>query len=248
MQTFNDFTTFTKETSTLKNSVFWINYSWLGTNAVVFGTIIAGKSYVMHIFSNSNNLAVPWCQSGSLPIRIANTNTGTTASSKTISVTCCAVFNVGSTIAPRKVGVVSTGATEITLTTAEKVVAGFRLRPDRKYIGAKGSDYEIMPASGTAFGWYKIIFRPTLTGATWTNYSEATQILTSTPTYTGGQIIAEGYFSLAAAGRVAQRIATNIDNILGYSINQTPDSLIIVMRTTTGNGTVFFSGAWEEYI
>lgn len=37
-----------------------------------------------------------------------------------------------------------------------------------------------------------------------------------------------------------------IDAMLGYSIAGVPDSLIIVIRTDAGNGSVYFAGTWKE--
>lgn len=229
-----------------KQNLFSIAYSWLGTNVIIYTVTISGTKYPFHVENVGNVLTTAWCQSGQLPMRFENTNTGTTASNTTFKVGCSAVFTFGSSKGYAEYQSVSSVVTPITLTTAEKVCAGIRLRSGLKYVSIEPSDYQIMPQSGNAFAYYKVIFRPTLTGATWANQGEISEILTNNPTYTGGQIIQEGYLNLAAAGRLAVNIPSTLETTLGYSIAGVPDSLIIVIRTDTGNGAVYFAGSWKE--
>lgn len=231
-----------------KHNLFSISYSWLGTNAIIYTVTIGGVKYPFHVETVGNTLSTAWCQSGQLPLYFENTNTGTTASSTTFKVGCSSVFTFGSSKGFREYQSVSSGVTAITLTSAEKVCAGIRLRPGLKYVTLEPADYSILPVSGTGNAYYKVIFRPTLTGATWANQGEISQILTNNPTYTNGTIIQEGYVNLASAGRIAVMIPATLDTALGYSINGTPDSLIIVIRTDTGNGSIYFAGAWKEIL
>lgn len=231
-----------------KENLFYVQYSWLGSNIIEFGIIYGKNLITLHTFYSSNNLSVPWCQSGSLPVRFENTNIAITSSSTTLSPICCAIYTLGSAREVRSYRSVSSGVTAVAINTTEKVITGIRPRPDKKYIGLQPDFYHALPVSGTNNAYYKLIFRPTLVGATWSNLSDATQVLTNNPTYTGGIILSEGFFSLAAANRIIQEINPNITSILGYSINNTPDSLILVVRTDTGTGSIYFSNTIKEII
>jgi len=229
-----------------KQNLFSILYSWLGTNAIVYSVAIGGIKNIFHIETVGNVIDTAWCQSGQLPLRFVNENTGITGSSTTFKVGCSSVFSYGSSKGFSTYQSVSTGTTAVNISATDTVIAGIRLRPNIKYVSIQPADYQILPTSGTAFGYYKIIFRPTLVGATWADYGNIGQVLTNTPTFTGGIVIQEGYFNLSTTGRVLTSFPATLETILGYSIANVPDSLIIVMRTTTGNGSVLFSGTYKE--
>jgi hypothetical protein len=234
---------------TSKQNLFFITYSWLGTNIVRFGVVVDGQIIIAHQYNTANTITVPWCQSGSLPFYYRNFNSGTTASNTIMQITCGAALTLGSSERLRQFTTVSTATTPVNLTTAESVIAGVRLRTDNRYIGALPINYQILPVSGNANAYYKVILRPTLTGATWTNKSDFLDALTGTPpTYTGGIIVDEGFVNLTTAGRIAQNFVPNLDTILGYNIAGTPDALIIVMQTTSGTGSVLFAGTIGEIV
>lgn len=231
-----------------KQNLFFIQYSWLGTNIVQFGVLINGKQIFMHQHNTANESTTPWCQSGFLPIHFKNSNTSATESSTTFSITCSSVFSIGASDKLREFTTVSTGITPIAINTTDKVCAGIRLRTDKRYIGAVPISYQILPVSGAESMWYRVIIRSTLTGATWANISDYTQGLTNTPTFSGGYVIDEGYCSLGSQGRIITTFIPNLENYLGYSINGTPDSLIIVAKTIGGSGSFLFTGTIGEVV
>lgn len=231
-----------------KEQVFFIEFSWLGANIIDFGVIINGKKIIMHRLSTSNSLVAPWSQSGQLPIRAYIKNLATTATPTTLSISCVGVFSNGASNDLRQVRTISSGTTALTVNVTEKVVAGIRLKPALRNIGAEPVSYDILPLTGTGTLYYKIIWRPVLTGDTWLDYSESAQILTNNPTYTGGIIMDQGHISLASTSRARISIQALSDVILGYSIANIPDSLIIVAQTDTGTGSFHFDGAFREIV
>lgn len=234
-----------------KHQLFKIQFSWLGTNVIQFRYLIGGKQIIIHTINVANEISTPWSQSGSYPLHVQNKNTGIAPSPTTLSISCTAVYTAGSSKEISTYGAVSTGVNPASIGVQPSVVAGIRLRPDRRYIGLNAESYDLLPISGAGVAFYRIILRPTLNNATWTNFSEASQILTSTnTTYVEGtgQVIQVGYANLAVQGRNAVEIPARINATLGYSINQVPDSIVIVAQTTTGNGTLYFAGSWREVI
>lgn len=231
-----------------KQNLFVITFSWLGTNIIQMRFAYRGQQVIAHTFYAGNNEVSAWSQSGTLPIRFQNTNTAITTSSTIMKVCCSAVFTVGSSKEISTYGSVSTGTGTTTINTTASVIAGIRLRPDVKYVGINPESYDILPVTGAGVAYYRVILRPTLVGATWSNYSDIAQVLSNTPTYVAGTgfVIQEGYANLAVQGRNAVEIPAKINSTLGYSLNNTPDSLIIVAQTTIGTGSLHFAGSFRE--
>ena len=228
--------------------LFGIEFSWLGTNIIDFFVVINGRKIILHRMSNSNLLTTPWSQSGQLPIRGFIQNTGITSSASQVSITCCAIFSNGSSNDVKQIRAISSANTALTVSTTEKVIAGIRLKPGLRNIGAEPITYDLLPLTGTGILYYKVVWRPTLVGATWADYSEAVQTLTNNPTYSGGIIMDQGHATLQVSGRTRINIQALSDCILGYSINNTPDSLVIVAVTDTGSGSLHFDGTFREIV
>lgn len=234
-----------------KQQLFYIEFSWLGTNTVEFGAFINTQKILMHVINNANVIATAWCQSGQLPLRVENTNTGTPASSTTINQGCMAVFSNGSETSYRMIRSIASAGAGFSLTATETVYAGIRLNPNLRNIGCQALSYQLLPytaGNNTRYIYYKVILRATLTGDTWANVTNVIQGLTSTPTYTGGIIIDQGYLSALSAARVTQNIQSSTDAILGYSISNVPDTLILTLQLNTGaNGcSLQFTGNFRE--
>lgn len=231
---------------TTKQNLYWIEFSWLGTNVVEFGCVIDKKKIVMHRFNFANIQSTAYSKTALLPFRFEIENTGATASSQTMSPSCFAVFSSGSLEDERISRTVSTGVTPINLTTTETVVAGIRINPNVKNLSVKPESYKILPISGATYMYYRILLRPTLTGATW---SAGTTIdtLTNNPTFSGGILIDEGHVSLTNKATEASRLSISGDLFLGNAIDLTTDSLVITMRTDSLTGSVYFSGLYSEW-
>ena len=121
------------------------------------------------------------------------------------------------------------------------------MKPNLRNIGVEPVNYSILSVSGGVM-YYKMILRPTLVGATWSDYSEGIQTLTNNPTYTGGIVLDEGQIALSATNRTKNTLEVLSDAILGYSINNDPDSLIFVARTDSGAGSFYFSMNYREIV
>jgi hypothetical protein len=229
-----------------KQNLYVIDFSWFGTNIIRFSVVINGKLIPFHIINSANTLSVPWSQTGQLPMRLENTNTGTAPSSATLSGTCFGVFSSGSTTGESRVSSLSSGLTALNVNTTESVLAGIRLRPDRRNISAQAIEYDFVPATGNSFFYYRVLLRPTLTGANWSNLNDLIQQLDSVGTFAGGIVIEQGHLNLQAAGRLRFSVPVKTDAYLGYSIANVPDALVIVGRTTSGSGSTYFNGYFRE--
>ncbi len=79
-----------------KINVYWIDYQWLGAGRVRFGIFgPEGERIVAHEFRNAGAFALPYMRTGTLPLRVENTNTGVTGSSSEIRAVCLAAYTEG---------------------------------------------------------------------------------------------------------------------------------------------------------
>jgi len=76
-----------------KYNIYWIDYQWLGSGRVRFGTYSpSGEKIQVHTFYNSNNKTVPFMNNGSQPFRIEQLNTSTTSSSSELKMVCATIL------------------------------------------------------------------------------------------------------------------------------------------------------------
>lgn len=236
-----------------KQQLFYIEFSWLGTNTLEFGVFINTKKILAHIINNANVISSAWCQSGQLPLRVENFNIGTASRAVTLEQGCSAVFSNGSVTQYQQIrSIASTIANPITITSTETVIAGIRLEPNLRNNGCQAISYQFLPYSvsnnnAVFFFSYRVILRPTLVGATWSNVTDSIEALTNTPSsYSGGIVLDQGFVSTITTGRININLPSLTDAILGYSINNIPDSLIIVASTNAGTATIQFAGFFRD--
>lgn len=229
-----------------KQNLFYIDFSWLGTNIIRFCVVINGQIIILHQMNNANVIAEPWSQTGQLPLRSQIFNSGTSASSTDLVVTCVAVFTSGSAKKESRIRGITSGTTAVNVNTTESIIGGIRLKPNLTNVSLQAVEYDFLPASGNSFLFYKVIYRPILTGATWVDQFDLAQSLSNIPSFSGGTVIETGHLNLATAGRLPFGNIVKNDLFLGYSINNEPDALIIVGRTNSGSGSVYFNGYFSE--
>ena len=72
-----------------KANIFWIDLQWLGAGRVRAGVILSdGSTQVAHIFENANIANLPYMRTGTLPLRVEQINTGTSASTSELNWAC----------------------------------------------------------------------------------------------------------------------------------------------------------------
>lgn len=231
-----------------KEQLFFIDYTWLGAGIIRWGIFIGEEPIIIHIEEHSNTLGTPWSRSAELPIRCEIENLTAQASGSDFYQGCSTIKSMGGNLPEGEARVVSTGVNAISVSTTPKVCAGIRLNSTAvRGAGIKPLDFSIIPASGNNIIYYQVILRATLTGATWAANTDIADVLTNNPTYTGGVVLDAGYIDLT--GNVGESGTQNVinDRLLGYSIAGVGDSLILVVQTVSGNGSVLFTGKWQEF-
>ena len=232
-----------------------IDFVWdLGVIRYYIG--IDGQYYLVHVDTTSG-LEAPFMFSGMAPVRSEMEATGTISGTYSSYTTSAVVASEGNEVTLGRVRTVDTGTTAVSVDTTEKVIAGIKLQ-DAKITGSiKALGFNIQPESGSSNVYYKVIYNPTLTGATWSNLTGLAQGLTNNPTYSGGSVLSSGYLDLGSTGgggggggsKVGSGTfdEVNSDVFLGSDISGNPDALILVVRTISGSGSILFSGNYREF-
>jgi len=232
-----------------KHQLFVIEYGWQGIAAVKFGFYVNGKITFCHQFDSSNTLAVPYMKTANLPMRIENTNTGATVSTKTVNVTCIAVKHFGenddSEGVPRTfvLPAIRTAAAMPTFTP----IISIRLSA----AGITGI-VELLKApiygqTADDVAW-KVILNPTLTGATFATTSGLVQIDNAATALTGGTDITSGFVKQGTdSGLESFENFKYINTLFGATQAGVADIITIAASSRTTTADVWGAITWREF-
>ena len=131
-------------------------------------------------------------------------------------------------------------------------MAGIRLNTNH-YLGAiKPVSFTLFPASGNSYAAFRIVYNPTITGATWAAASEGIADVLSnagTPTISGGSVLYSGFLSTSNKNQTtfvfAQELLTDV--ALGHDLNGNADALVMEVTSSSGNFDLLFSGQYQEF-
>lgn len=228
-----------------KYNLFYIQFAWLGGNAVEFGIFDGGKRKPFHRFAFANQSTTSYSQSGHLPINVNIENTSAQGSQPQIDLNCMAVFNNGRQNNFGEVISVDTGATEVTVNTTTVVLASIRMQANKNRASIKPVGFDLLSPSGNSTIYYQVVIGGTFTGDVWSPInSSIAEGLSSYTTFTGGQVIQSGYVQ-AGGNREIQEILSDL--YLGRFINGSSQPLSLLVRTISSNAKLLFSGRFREY-
>ena len=221
-----------------KTQIFWQDFEWLGGGSVRCGFVINGQAIICHTFKNANNLTSVYMTTAILPIRYEIENLGAIASAAKLK-------RISSTVASeggyeRKVALNTSArmtAQNNSISTSFKPLVSIRLASGRTGAVVLPDGYSVL-GSGTN-GEFEIVLvrNPTLTGASWVASSSANvDYDISATSYTGGDIIRNGYTSSGAqvSGSVDSITDYNWDLQIGATISGTSDVYTLAIRTLSG--------------
>lgn len=130
------------------------------------------------------------------------------------------------------------------LNTSYKPVLSLRLKPQYKTYLFIPSSVQTVTSSGTSIH-YKVLYNPTLTGASWQNTDSYVQVDLSASAFSGGYPIDTGFLTTTARSSF-QAIPPSLIAFQS-DINGTPDILTIVARAVTGtNKDIQVAIIWKE--
>lgn len=228
-------------------NLFYISFSWLGTNQVEFGFVANGKLWPLHVFNYSNSQATSYSQSGTLPICCCMTNNAALGAAPTFEINCVDVSYEGIKDVYGQVYDVNTGPNEITVATTETVVAAIRMQSTKNSGSLRPVEFDLISTSGNSTIYYEIQVGTIIGGTpTWTAIpgSIAEGLDATTTTFTDGNLIQSGYLRASSDSR---KVTISSDVYAGKLIDGTSEVLAIIARTVASNSKLLFSGRYQEY-
>ena len=160
----------------LKDNIWWIDYQYLGSGAVRFGTWIDGKQITCHTIGGYNTHDRPYLKSPNFSFGADQENLGITGSSSELHLFCCSITGSGYKEYPstptsysHERTLTSTSFTPLFSIRASELLDGidnrYRLQPSSFVIVSDNEVIEIKAEQS-----------PTLTGATWAESRRSMEI------------------------------------------------------------------------
>lgn len=232
-----------------KQTVYMIDFGWLGSHAVRFYIDIEGEIILVHVAQFANLLDYPYMRTPVLPVMAEIENTGTTASNSDMYITCVSVESEGGFSEHGKIRDFNIGTSAIAINTTEKIIAGLRIDPNSNNSSIDILSFMLLPYSGNDAAFYRIIYNPAIVGATWADADDGiAEKLTGYTSYSGGSVLKSGYFPTDNKAKIVSAIDNQIasDTHMGFAIDGTPDAMILTCRTIAGSASVFMSCQYRE--
>ena len=238
-----------------KAQILFMDLEWLGVGTVRIGFVIDGNFYVCHKFQHANIIASTYITTASLPLRYEITNTAATASSSRLKQICSTVMSEGGyqlNGLQQAVGTPVTTARTLTVAGTFYPIVSIRLKtsPNRLDAIVICTAISIIATSTGSFNW-QVIASGTTSAGTWVDAPGGSSVqynLTGT-SFTGGRILASGFFSVSNQGSTQVDILKEAlfkTQLERNGLTGTPFELTIVIASNGGGDTVLASMDWEE--
>jgi hypothetical protein len=236
-----------------KAQILFMDLEWLGVGTVRIGFIIGGNYYVCHKFHHANIIATTYITTASLPLRYEITNTGATTGASTLKQICSTVLSEGGYElrgAQQAVGTPINTARTLTTANTYYPIVSIRLKSTRLDGIAVATALSVIGNTSGNFNW-QVIAGGTTTAGSWISAGTNSSVeynLTGT-SFTGGRIIASGYFTATASTSVSVdilRAALLSTQLERDGLTNTPYEFTLVLAAGTNNESAFGSMDWEE--
>jgi hypothetical protein len=237
-----------------KAQILFLDIEWLGLGTVRMGFVINGNFYVCHKFHHANLITSTYITTASLPLRYEITNTvAPTGSASTLKQICSTVISEGGYElrgAQQAVGTPITSPKTLPTAGTFYPIVSIRLKSTRLDGIAVATALSAIGNTAANFNW-QVVTSGTTTGGTWVSAGASSSVeynITGT-SFTGGRIIASGYFTATASTSVSVdilRAALLSTQLERNGLTSTPFEFTLVLAAGTNNETVFGSMDWEE--
>jgi hypothetical protein len=240
-----------------KAQILFMDLEWLGVGTVRIGFIINGNFYVCHKFHHANLITSTYITTASLPLRYEITNTGATSSASELKQICSTVLSEGGyqlNGLQQAVGIPVTTPINLAVAGTFYPIVSIRLKtsPDRLDAIVICTAISVVATTSGHYNW-QVIASGTTTAGSWVNAPGDSSVqynLTGT-SFTGGRILASGFFSATNQGSTQVDILKEAlfkTQLERNSFTSTPFELTIVVASDVGGGggSVLASIDWEE--
>jgi hypothetical protein len=238
-----------------KGQIMWSDFEWLGLGTVRVGFVINGQFIHCHSFHHANQIDSTYITTASLPIRYEITNTGITTSSSTLKQVCSSVISEGGYELRGLQQAVGTAVTSpITLTTPGTYynLVSIRLKstPDRLDAIVILTALSLLGTTNNANYNWQVRASGTSSGGTWVSAGadSAVEYKLDGGTYSGGRILASGFFNSSQQGSSPVDILK--EALFKFQLERdgltgTPYELSLVCSSSI-SADVFAAIDWEE--
>jgi hypothetical protein len=240
-----------------KAQILFMDLEWLGVGTVRIGFVVNGNFYVCHKFHHANLITSTYITTASLPLRYEVTNTGATSGASTLKQICSTVLSEGGyqlTGLQQAVGIPVTAPRNLAVAGTFYPIVSIRLKtsPDRLDGIVIATAISVVATSAGNYNW-QVIASGTTTGGTWVSAGAGASVdynITGT-SFTGGRILASGYFSVSNQGSTQVDILKEAlfkTQLERDGLTSTPYELTILVASDVGGGggNVLASMDWEE--
>jgi hypothetical protein len=221
-----------------KAQILWMDFEWLGVGSVRCGFVIDGKFILCHTFNNANSIDKVYMTTAILPVRYEIENTGTTASSSTLTQICSSVTSEGGY---QQISAL-TWARQTTATTGigTSFIPLVSIRLKSANLGAVviPNGLSFMPTSSSDYFEIALIKNPTLTSASFNSLSTNVEYDLAATALSGGSIVRLDYTAsgVLASSPINDASTYNFDLQLGVSVAGVSDIYTLAVRVVTGTG------------
>lgn len=230
-----------------KFNLFYIEFSWLGTNQVEFGFVSEGTQWPLHRFNFSNTLEYSYTQSANLPVGYEIENNAGLGAAPTMEVNCIDVSFEGLNDVYGQVIDIDTGASEITVGPTAEVVGAVRMQSTKNKGSLKPVEFDLISTSGNSTIYYQVQIGTVLGGTpTWNPLtgSIAETLSGTTQNFTNGIVIQSGYLRASSDSTVVIILS---DIYAGRLVDGTSEVLAVVCQTIVSNSKLLFSERFKEF-
>ena len=239
-----------------KGQILWTDIEWLGLGTVRVGFVIDGNFVECHTFDHANLVQSTYITTGSLPIRYEIANTGPTSGISTMKQICSTVISEGGYELRGLQQAVGTPITSpVTLTTAGTYynVVSIRLKssPDRLDAIVILTALSLLGVTNNSNYNWQVRASGISTGTVWTSAGSdsAVEYKIDAGEYTGGRILASGFFNASQQGSTPVDILKEAlfkFQLERDGLTKTPYELSLVCSASVNGAQVFGSMDWEE--
>lgn len=231
---------------TTKTQIFFMDLEWLGVGIVRTGFVLNGSYVICHTFYNANFQTTVYMTTATLPVRYEIINTGTTASSSSMTQICSSVMSEGGyeqasqIYWARMTGTTGTPS-NVPVTNIFVPLVTIKLNSSRLGAVVLPAQYQVLPLSSSYYE-VALIKNATLTGASYVTgtFPDVDYDITATAmTYTGSNIAQLSYVTNSPQGtsNTVTQQGYNWDLQLGVSLAGVSDTLTLAIRTIGASGT-----------
>jgi hypothetical protein len=240
-----------------KSQILFMDLEWLGVGTVRIGFVIDGEFRVCHKFHHANLITSTYITTASLPLRYEITNTGVTSGLSTLKQICSSVISEGGyTLSglQQAIGIPLTSPRNLPLAGTFYPVVSIRLKksPDRLDGLVICTAISVMATTSGNYNWQLIASGDT-TGGTWSSAgtNSAVDYNITGATFSGGRILASGFFSVSNQGSTQVDILKEAlfkTQLERNGLTSTPFELTIIVASDVGGGggNILASMDWEE--